>query len=198
MTAIDRAPLEGRHPRASLRRRIVAFAIDVIVVSALVFLFAIALAAVTGPAVRLDLAAPDPAGRVVVAFGPLLVRTLMAVAVSALYFAGSWSAARATPAQRLLGLEVASSSTGTEPSPTAALIRWIVLFPPFGLVAVILADVRGAGTVLALLGLGWALTLLISTLRNPRGRGLHDRVAGTEVRHAMPSVLDRTGILADD
>ena len=49
------------------------------------------------------------------------------LAVAAIYYAGSWVRAGATPGQRLFGMSVVSDGTGSRLSPSRALGRWAVL-----------------------------------------------------------------------
>jgi uncharacterized RDD family membrane protein YckC len=167
---------------ARLLRRLLAFGLDAIVVSVAILLAAAAMSAILGPALRLDLAHPEPPLRVIATYGRPELNALVAMALSATYFAGSWWTMAATPGQRLLGIRVPEATTAAlRLTAGAALLRWIVLFPPFGLAAALAADLRGLSASLTAAGVLWGLVLLISTVRRADRRGLHDRAAGSIV-----------------
>jgi uncharacterized RDD family membrane protein YckC len=59
--------------------------------------------------------------------GPLIGSVVLFVVLVALYYAGSWAMFRATPAQKLLSLQVADARTGRNVPFWRALIRWVVV-----------------------------------------------------------------------
>jgi hypothetical protein len=162
-------------------RRIVAYGIDVVVVSVGLFAVAVLLSLLLGPAVVFDLGHPEPSDRFEVAAGRAWLHALLASVLSAAYFAGSWWRLGGTVAQRLLGMSVVSKSSGRRASLSAALVRWVVLIPPFGLASLALADIPSAGALLLILGAAWAVALLVSVRRRRDRRGIHDQASGTAV-----------------
>jgi uncharacterized RDD family membrane protein YckC len=185
-------PSTTRAP-ARVPRRLVAYLFDVIAVSLVIVVVAAALSLILGPALRFDLANDDPAARVLVAPGRTVVDVLVATLLSAVYFAGSWWRMGATVGQLLLGIGVVPSANAARTvEPGAALLRWIVMIPPFGILSVLAADVPGSAVMAIPLGAIWALVLLVSSVRRADRRGLHDRAAGTRVlrvdrRSAVPN-----------
>jgi uncharacterized RDD family membrane protein YckC len=181
--AIPAHPVAGASPRAGVLRRLLAFALDAVVVSMLVFLVALLASVVLGPAIRFDLAHPDPSARVIVAPGRSALNAVLATIATGAYFAGSWSWRAATPCQELLQMRVTAVAGGGSRSVSVgtALVRWIVLIPPFGLVTALTAILDGLPAILLAVGALWALALLVSTIANPGRRGIHDVASGTMV-----------------
>jgi uncharacterized RDD family membrane protein YckC len=173
---------------ARVARRLVAYALDIVAVSLSIIVVAGGLSLVLGPALRLDLANDDPLARVVTTPGRTILDVAVATLLSAAYFAGSWWSMGATIGQRLLGIGVvATAGSARTLEPGAALVRWVVLIPPLGILSVIATDVPGIAAVTVAAGAIWALILLGSTVRRADRRGLHDRAAGTRVLRQQPS-----------
>lgn len=167
---------------AGIPHRVIAYLVDVIVVSVVVYVTAAVLSHIIGPALQFDLGNADPSARIQAAPGIAAIQSALATLISGVYFVASWRWMGATPGQHLFRLRVVSNASPAAPVPIGAgLLRWIVLIPPFGLGAVLVADVRGAAFALPALGLLWAWGLLISTLRREDRRGLHDRASGSAV-----------------
>ena len=106
------------------------------------------------------------------------IGSVLTVAISALYFIGSWSGGRrATPGQRLLSIQVGNAFDGRPLTMDQAIRRWLGL----GEVVTLL------GALPALAGLGnlvlfvWSVVLLITTATSPTKQGLHDRLANSAV-----------------
>ena len=107
----------------------------------------------------------------------------MIAVVSLVYFAGSWvSPWRATPGQRLFGIEVARAGNVRTLALPAAMARWLVLRGAFSILA---AVPLGTGATIFLASILWTLALIASMLASGRRLGLHDRIAGTWV--VMPA-----------
>jgi uncharacterized RDD family membrane protein YckC len=174
--AEDTVELYGDMPN-----RLVAYAIDVIVVAAVAFGVVLFASRLTEPALHFDLAHDDPAQRVVVDRGLALIHALLATMVSAAYFAGAWRFLAGTPAQRLLGMRVVDASSEKRLSIARALIRWLLLLPPFGIVSLVVADVPGASGLVSALAALWGLALLLSTAVPRSKRGIHDLASGSVV-----------------
>ncbi len=115
----------------------------------------------------------------------------------------SWTVFRATPGQMVLGLFTLTAPHGGTLSVRSALVRWAFLFAPmvflstlgtvlFGVSEVAAAwglDPRLAQLVVASVAPVWYAVLAVSAANERRGRGLHDRAAGTVVvrRAGSPS-----------
>ena len=114
---------------------------------------------------------------------PVLLSSVLGVGFSILYFVGFWTGPwRATPAMRLLGLQVANSADGLTLTVRQGLIRWAVLegvSAVIGLLAALVAD--GATTSVGLLVDLWVLVLFVSTVTGQAKQGLHDRAADSIV-----------------
>ncbi len=195
MTAISDVPVD-LHPRpayADTSNRTVAYALDLLVLSLIVFVAAAVVSRVLGPTVSFDPSAEDLSGAVSVHRGLGVVDGLVGTLLSAVYFAGSWWRGGSTPGQRLLRIHLRHDGHGSLPL-RVALLRWVVLGSPFLLLSAIVVGSGPATALVWLLALAWALVLLLSTARSSIGSGLHDRVAGTVVvkmpRRVAPSVGD--------
>jgi uncharacterized RDD family membrane protein YckC len=169
--------------------RAVAFAIDQAILYLMMRWFADVLNG------RLALVTPEPDGSVDPVL--LLLVGLTATAAMLLTSAGiavyGWRVLRASPGQLALGLSTLRHSDGAQIGTTTAFIRWILLFAPAIFMtgtprAVVgsivwpypswLYDFFGLAPLLVLV---WYLLLGVTTLNDPRGRGLLDRLAGTVV-----------------
>lgn len=166
---------------ARLRRRVLAYLIDAPVATVIAFLAVAATALVAGPAVkptpRPDALAPS------LAYDPahVTLETLAVIVISGLYFAGSWLAWRATPAQRLMGVRVGDAADPQRLVPTQAVARWLLLGAPWGLAGALAAS-SSLDTVLWVVAILWPFALLVSVLADRSSRrGLHDRLAHTVV-----------------
>jgi uncharacterized RDD family membrane protein YckC len=140
-------------------------------------------------------------------FEPGPVADLIPVAEAAIIVGGNavlvvyfWRVFRATPGQMLLGLFVLRAD-GRRLSVGRALLRWAVVFGPPTLVAFPLIRplpfgldipdllLRDLSLLIASIPVLWLLLLGLSIVRDERGRGLHDRLAGSVVvrREGSPS-----------
>ena len=102
---------------------------------------------------------------------------------SILYFVGFWTGPwRATPAMRVLGLQVSNSLDGVQATVRQGLARWAVLEGISALIGLTVNLVPiSAATSVGLLIDGWVLVLLLSTFASRTKQGIHDRVARTVV-----------------
>ncbi len=131
--------------------------------------------------------------------GGLAVAAIALLSLTAVYF---WRVFRATPGQMLLGLFVVERGSGLRLGRRRALLRWLALYAPFvallsytQLIDVIFrADLAPGADPLLVASLAffapiaWYLVLAVSVaVEGRRGRGLHDRLAGSVVvRRAGP------------
>lgn len=166
-------------PPAGVWRRVVAWVIDVVAVIVVIVAAAIVIGAVVGPTVRFE----PSAGAVEVAVdgGLVLVNALVSAGLSAAYFVVAWVRWGASPGQRLLGLRVRGIGDAAV-TPGRAIERWILLLPPFGIVAALTASLPSVSALVWAIAPLWYLVLLVTTVRGPDRRGWHDRWSRTVVR----------------
>lgn len=108
--------------------------------------------------------------------GVSLVASVIAVGIHLLYFVAFWTgSSRATPAMRLMKLQISDAKTGDVPTVQQGIVRWLAIGGVFQLVQII-PGLAAAGASLAVL---WALVLLATTATSPTRQGVHDRLADT-------------------
>jgi uncharacterized RDD family membrane protein YckC len=104
------------------------------------------------------------------------------VAFSAIYFIYSWTALRASPGQKVLGLETVNAADGKTLSQPQAIKRWLVLFGPFVLLSALQLVVGSTlGALFGLVSFGYLIYLLWTTYQDPKRQGFHDHYAETVV-----------------
>lgn len=104
------------------------------------------------------------------------------VAFSAIYFIYSWTSLRASPGQKLLGLETVNAAEGATLTQPQAIRRWLVLFGPFALLSALQLVVGSTlGGLFGLASLAYMLYLLYTTYQDPKRQGFHDHYATTVV-----------------
>lgn len=183
-----RAPVEpppprpGGDPFASVPRRVLAWIVDVVVVTVLVFVVVSVVDAVVGPAVSFRPEAATLRDTVSVDKGLVAVNALFATALSAAYFVLPWTRLGGSPAQLALRMRVREDGGGEALTIPRALARWILLFPPFATVSALAAGAPLLGWLIWGSALVWYLVLLLTTAQSPTNQGLHDRIAGSVVR----------------
>jgi len=107
-----------------------------------------------------------------------LVSGVVGVGIHLLYFVGFWTGhARATPAMRLMKLQMGGAVDGATLTVQQGITRWIA----FGGLFQALAVVPGLLRLVVLVSPVWALALLVSTMASPTRQGLHDRIAGSAI-----------------
>lgn len=142
---------------------------------------------------------------VVTAVGPTFVLYTVVTAAVAVYF---WSTFRASPGQMAFGLFTVTRTDGLPLRPTQALVRWLMIYAPavflagFGPITSTVAQLATAVpgnsdpgpalvlyAVLLLWPFAWWTALASSAARDRRGRGWHDKLAGSVVvrRDGSPS-----------
>ena len=182
---------------APLRRRIVAFLLDGVILVPVWVVYGVALDAIFGP-----LIAPDPGGTGIVVVAIDAPRVALELALTLLtdaaYYAGCWVRWGMTPGQRACGVAVRAAPTAAPtppdrqrapeldpdadrvPAPVATM-RWAVL----QVLPICAGSLGSAGAlplgVVAAITAGWSAALLLSAAADPMRRGFHDRVAGTVV-----------------
>ena len=159
--------------------RLVAYLLDALIVALGIYVVVLLLHALIGPTVRI--AEVDGVPRLSVDRLRSLIDTAVATALAGTYFVGSWLAWGGTPAQRLVRARVERADGGGRLGLGSAIKRWLLLGAPFGLLSTLLLPIPALGAFLAVVIGFWHLALLVTTARDRRKRGLHDRLAGSIV-----------------
>jgi hypothetical protein len=173
---------------ASIFRRSLAWIVDVVLVTALVFGGVSIVDAALGPAVSFRPAAATLSDTVVVDKGDVAVEALFATVLSAAYFVIPWALLGASPAQLALRIRVRGDAGGETLPVGRAIARWILLFPPFATISALAAGVPLLGWFVWGSALAWYVVLLLSTARSASNQGLHDRISGTVVQKSRTAV----------
>lgn len=163
---------------ADAPNRLVAFAIDAVILTVLVFLTSVLVSVVFGPVVELD---SDGSSPLEVDQGLAVVDATIATLVSLVYFVGTWRWLRGSPGQRSLGMRL-TNELGDALTLSRGVFRWLPIGLPLGIAAVLIAVLPGLGDLLVdLVVLIW-YALLLSTIAGSRTKqGWHDRLAGSVV-----------------
>jgi hypothetical protein len=168
-------------PFASVPRRSLAWILDVALVTVLIFVGVAVVDEVLGPTVRIHRDAAALEDVLAADTGRVVLNALLAAALSVGYFAVPWAVLGGSPAQLALRMRVRASTDG-EPLPIGrALVRWILLFPPFATVSALTAGMRVVGAFVWGAALAWYVVLLLTTARSDSNQGLHDRIARSVV-----------------
>jgi hypothetical protein len=196
----DDPPAEGVS-FAEVPVRAVAYAIDIVVVQFVADLFL----RFTNFLAQHTVAAgtsPDPYR---IAILGVLIPLLVVVFAQAAVVTYLWEVYRASPGQMALGVFTLRAKDGRAIGGGGALARWMCLFLPVIVfvyapqIAFILQyavfggdpsfDTAIAQAAAMILPMLWFLILIVSVLLDGRGRGLHDRLAGSVVvrREGSPS-----------
>lgn len=104
-----------------------------------------------------------------------LAVVLLLVGMNAVYFTVLWRLQQGTLAMRLLRLRIGRAADGVPLTWRQGIVRWLLLE---GILSLTSAMVPENDVTYALTGLAailWVTILLISTIRDPMHRGLHDR-----------------------
>lgn len=171
----------GREPLAGVSRRCVAWLLDVAAVTVLILGGLSLLAELLSPTVRFRLEAAELRSVVTVDTGRLVVDALVATALSAAYFVLPWARLGASPGQLVLRLRVRREQGGETLPFGRALVRWLLLFPPFATVSALTADLPPFGWFVWGSAPVWYFVLFLTTVRSETRQGLHDRLAGSVV-----------------
>jgi uncharacterized RDD family membrane protein YckC len=156
---------------SDLRFRVLAYIIDAVIVGVLNLVVSVLL-------LDVGLAFGDTLGWII----GLVFVTAFNVAFSALYFIYSWTKLRASPGQKILGLETLNAADGATLTQPQAIRRWLILFGPFALLSALQVVVGGTlGNLFSLASLGYGIYLLWTTYKDPKRQGFHDHFAATVV-----------------
>lgn len=159
---------------ADLVQRVIAYIIDAIIFGIVFWVIGIALLGgllLTG----------GFAGAIV----GFLVLSVLSLVGSAIYFVYTWMTMRASPGQRILGLETVNEADGATLTRDQAIRRWAFLFGPQAVGAVAQTALGGdayfLGLIISLATLGYTIYLLYTASQSPKRQGFHDVQANTVV-----------------
>ena len=169
-------------PLATISRRLLAWTVDVALVTLLVFAGVSVLDAVLGAAVSFHPEAAALRDTVAVDKGVAAANALVATSLSAAYFVVPWALWGGSPAQLAFRLRVRGDANGHSLPVRRALARWVLLFPPFATVSALATGVPLVAWLAWGGALVWYLVLLLTAARSGTNRGLHDHLAGSVVR----------------
>lgn len=168
--------------------RLVAYALDALLLVAVIYVVALVLRAAIGPTIRIIDA--DGVSHIQVDRLRSVINAIAATLVAGAYFVGSWLRFGATPGQRLIGARVDRADGSGRLRPGQAIGRWLLLGTPLGLVSTLLGPPSPLSVALVAAIAAWYAVLYVSTARNGRKRGLHDRISGSVVRRRLrPAVV---------
>ena len=108
-----------------------------------------------------------------------ITRAIIYAVLGFLYFGYTWTAWRASPGQRILGLMTVDATSGAALTWNQATKRWAYLFGPSVLNS--LVQFGGLSFLVSLLLIAYAIFLLYTTATDPQKQGFHDKQANTLV-----------------
>jgi uncharacterized RDD family membrane protein YckC len=109
-----------------------------------------------------------------------ITRAIIYGVLGFLYFGYSWTAWRASPGQRILGLMTVNATDGSALTWNQATMRWALLFGPSVLNSLFPVG-GGLGALVGLVILAYYIYLLYSAATDPKKQGLHDKQANSLV-----------------
>jgi uncharacterized RDD family membrane protein YckC len=172
---------------ADAPNRLVAYVLDAIVLTILVFAVSVVVSVAFGPVIEFD---SDGSTPIDVNRGLAVVDAIAATLISLVYFVGAWRWLRGTPGQRVLDLRL-SDDQGAALSIRRGILRWLFIGVPAGIAAVLIAVLPGFGDLIVDLAvLVWYALLLASIARSSTKQGWHDRVAASVVVKPVRLVED--------
>jgi hypothetical protein len=171
----------GESSLAGTFRRFLAWLIDLLAVTALVFAAVSLIDTAIGPTVEIRPDAATLPATVSVDRARLVIDAVVATALSAAYFVIPWTLVGASPGQLALRIRVRRVG-GDKTLPVGrATARWLLLFPPVATVSAFTTGVPLLGWFLwGGAALWWAI-LFLTTLGSVTRQGLHDRLARSVV-----------------
>ncbi len=160
---------------ASTARRVIAYVVDVI-------LLATVSLAVWELVDRMGLASSPVNTPVGIPLAPAaVVIEILLVSMSGVYFIGLWRAARRTLGMRLMRLWIGRAEDGIPLTWRQGIVRWLLLEGILSFVSMAARDADATYVLVSLSTIGWTLVLIVSTIRDPMHRGVHDRWSGSLV-----------------
>jgi uncharacterized RDD family membrane protein YckC len=174
---------------ADVPNRAIGYIIDVIIIGIVTFIVNMILTPLTGPTATFVPGADpnNPFAAVNVNTTAVVIQAIVGTILNGIYFVGSWITWRATPGQRILGMQVGNETDGATLTMNQAITRWVLLGAPFG-IAQAFTGVSGLTALIGLAALIWLIALLVTTAQSPTKQGLHDRHAHTVVVKAARTV----------
>jgi uncharacterized RDD family membrane protein YckC len=159
--------------------RLLAYAVDAVLLVVVIYVVALVLRAAIGPTLRITDSSGVP--RVQIDRLHSLINSLAATFVAGVYFAGSWLRFGRTIGQRLIGARVVRVDGEGHLGPGPAAARWLLLGTPLGLIATIVGPSAASSVIPVALLATWSAVLYVSTARSRTRRGFHDRMTGSIV-----------------
>jgi hypothetical protein len=166
---------------ADVPSRLVAYAIDALILTIVVFVGAVVVSALIGPTVRFGDAGDALRGDVAIDRSRAIVDGLISTALGSIYFIGSWIVLGGSPGLRLLGMRLQRETDGGRIGFRAGFVRWILLGGPFGLATLLALGVPVLRFSVGAAVAAWYVILLVTTARSASNQGLHDHYAHTVV-----------------
>jgi hypothetical protein len=166
---------------AGVPRRFLAWLIDLVVVTALIFSAVSLVDVAVGPAVEIRPDAPTLRGTVSISRAKLVVDAVVATGLSAAYFVLPWTLVGASLGQRALRIRVRRAGSDKTLPGGRATARWLLLFPPFATVSAFTTGVPLLGWFLWGGAAVWYAMLFLTTVGSVTRQGLHDRLARSVV-----------------
>jgi uncharacterized RDD family membrane protein YckC len=162
---------------ADVPNRIIAFIIDMIILTVIGFLLVLVLGGLFGglttPSGALDSAGGE------LNLGVFLFVSIAQLAVSLAYFGYFWTSSRGTPGMKLLGLQIGHEIDGRNIDWHQAIVRWFIIGIPSILSSFASYASTSLSLILSLVGLVWLIVLLYTMAQSPTKQGLQDRYAHT-------------------
>jgi uncharacterized RDD family membrane protein YckC len=113
------------------------------------------------------------------------VGSLLWAGLSAVYFVWTWTTMRATYGQKFMKLETVNAADGATLTQPQAIRRWVFLFGPNALAAILtnlpILGLAILGSLMGLVAFVYAIYLAYSASQSPKRQGFHDLQAGTVV-----------------
>ena len=120
--------------------------------------------------------------------GAGIARAVIFAAIGFAYFGYTWTAWRASPGQRVLGLMTVNAADGATLTWNQATMRWAYLFGPTVLNSLFGNQISGGlDALVSLVILGYYIYLLYTAATDPKRQGFHDRQTGTLVAMRTPA-----------
>ena len=111
-----------------------------------------------------------------------VIRAIIYALLGFVYFGYTWTAWRASPGQRILGLVTVNADDGAAVSWNTAIVRWAFLFGPSAVQSLFTNQLTGGlGALVGLVVFVYYIYLLYSAATDSRRQGFHDKQAGTIV-----------------
>jgi hypothetical protein len=168
-------------PVAGTFRRFLAWLIDLLAVTALVFVVVSLIDAAIGPTVEIRRDAATLPATVSVDRARLVLDSVVATGLSAAYFVAPWTLVGASLGQLALRIRVRRAGSDRTLPVGRATARWLLLFPPLATVSTFTTGVPLLGWFLwGGAALWWAI-LFLTTVGSVTRQGLHDQLAGSVV-----------------